>query len=485
MKSNRNHRGRAKGRRPEFEGPMTGPSSDPSRIRRMRSMTLALAMAGLAFVPICTPSRGDSPQSNEPPVGASPPLLPGPEVIGAQRRRVLDELASTRAGATSLVAAFNEARLSRNELDNLLVEKLQIIQGDDSGLARLLDSLSPPLRRVMRLDGGDGSYVDAGITLEGPFTLETWIKPDPDSDVGGSLLGAPGSFHVDFHESRLRVRTGGDSTDAIATATSLIPGAWTHLAVTRNSSGQIRLYLNGAPDGDEGASGAGRHENLDVGRGLAATLAEFRVWDACLSRFTILAQFDRTGLTPSPAFYRPLDSPWEPLRGGARMVRTWNFPPLVGPDATRALDEKFAQYRALARRPGGDSERGRTLAALCTACHRIHGEGASIGPDLSKVGATGREFLLRSILTPNAAIAPEYRLFRVELAGGTTREGFLVQDEDDTVILRVPGVEDERIPPDQLRKGEFVHRSLMPEGLEANFTPDQWADLMAYLMSLK
>ena len=53
------------------------------------------------------------------------------------------------------------------------------------------------------------------------------------------------------------------------------------------------------------------------------------------------------------------------------------------------------------------------------------------------------------------------------------------------LALREFGVEDERIVLDRVRKSGFIHRSLMPEGLEATYTPQQWTDLFAYLKTLR
>jgi putative heme-binding domain-containing protein len=97
----------------------------------------------------------------------------------------------------------------------------------------------------------------------------------------------------------------------------------------------------------------------------------------------------------------------------------------------------------------------------------------------------GTEAILRNILTPNAAMEPGYRVFRAELTDGSLKEGFLARQDADAVVLRLPGIEDERIPTEKLRKASFVRRSLMPEGLEAAYTPEQWTDLFAYLKSLR
>ncbi|BCX49935.1 glucose dehydrogenase [Haloferula helveola] len=62
---------------------------------------------------------------------------------------------------------------------------------------------------------------------------------------------------------------------------------------------------------------------------------------------------------------------------------------------------------------GGDADRGAeifntSLAANCTACHRIGPDGSEVGPPLDKAGTKEREYLLESLLNPQAAIAEGY-----------------------------------------------------------------------------
>jgi putative heme-binding domain-containing protein len=118
-------------------------------------------------------------------------------------------------------------------------------------------------------------------------------------------------------------------------------------------------------------------------------------------------------------------------------------------------------------------------------CHLVGGQGGQIGPNLSSAGAMGTESLLRNILTPNAAMEPGYRVFRAELTDGSIREGFLASQDETAIVMRLPGTEDQRIPRDQIRRSSFTKRSLMPEGLELSFSPEQWTDLFAWLKTLR
>ena len=78
-----------------------------------------------------------------------------------------------------------------------------------------------------------------------------------------------------------------------------------------------------------------------------------------------------------------------------------------------------------------------------------------------------------------------YRTFRVVLTDGSVRDGFLVEESADSLLLRTPGAEDRRIPRNEIRSTSYLRRSLMPEGLLENLPPEHVSDLFAHLKSLR
>jgi putative heme-binding domain-containing protein len=115
----------------------------------------------------------------------------------------------------------------------------------------------------------------------------------------------------------------------------------------------------------------------------------------------------------------------------------------------------------------------------------VYGEGANIGPTLNGAGAMGTEALLRSILTPNAAVESGYYRFRVETKDNDLLEGFLVSQNEAEIVLRQPGSEDMHIRRDRVKRASFTKTSMMPEGLLEALKADDVADLFAYLKTLK
>ena len=396
------------------------------------------------------------------------------------------------------MAAVQDGRIARDELDGVLLDRLQALLQDDPDLKSLMDSMESLSAKVLDLDGSDKAFVDSNLTLEGPFTVESWVKLSPGIKNEDSLLGAPGQIDINFFDQRLRVWIGRGLNDVVVAKKVITPDAWTHVAVTRDAGGNFQLYLNGEPDAAGTKVDLSSYQGVKIARSTAARstqgqFAEYRIWNTCRNANGIRAAFDRTGLVASAAgeaaeanlvFYRPLNSAWDQLQAGARMKRSMDFPTLVTPDAAKALDAKFDHYRALAEKPG-DPAKGKLLGVVCTACHLVGNQGGQIGPNLSSAGAMGTESLLRNLLTPNAAMEPGYRIFRAELTDGSLREGFLAAQDEAAIVMRLPGTEDERIPHDKIRRSGFTKRSLMPEGLEMSFTPEQWTDLFAWLKSLK
>ena len=94
-------------------------------------------------------------------------------------------------------------------------------------------------------------------------------------------------------------------------------------------------------------------------------------------------------------------------------------------------------------------------------------------------------FLLRNILTPNAAMEPGYRVFRVELKDGDVLDGIRVSEDQNAIVLRRQNMEDTRIPQSTVKRAAFTKLSMMPDGLLDGLKPEDVSDLFAYLKTLK
>jgi putative membrane-bound dehydrogenase-like protein len=429
------------------------------------------------------------------PDARGPQMLAGlyPRLNGSTRRAALAALSGTKSGASAAVKAARAGNIGKDELDAATLDKLHAVLGDDKDLAALMQEMAAFLRPALRLNGSDDAWVDSDITLDGPFTVETWVKLDPGIDNNDGILGAPGVLDMNFHDAKFRVWVGGAVHDAIIAKKKIVAEVWTHVAVTRDAEGRLRIYQNGELDTDEGTPVKNKFEHLRVGwtapsKGTAGWLMEYRVWNRTRTPDEIRAEFDRSfdGETrPASLVACFAGNEWQHLKAGAKVQKTSDFPPLLTAAEARAQGQKFATFRALAGE-SGDTVHGKALfTATCMVCHSVAGQGAQIGPVLSGAGAMGTETLLRAVLTPNTAMEAGYRMFRVQLRDGDVVDGLLVSEDKEAIIIRRPNSEDQRIPRNDVRRASFTKTSVMPEGLLEGLKPEEVSDLFAYLRTLK
>lgn len=158
--------------------------------------------------------------------------------------------------------------------------------------------------------------------------------------------------------------------------------------------------------------------------------------------------------------------------------------PKLGPNVNAA--------RLLALR--GDARRGRQVffgagaaaTGLCARCHKLNGEGTDFGPDLAHIASKyNRADLLDNILNPSKTIAPGYATTLVRTKSGDTFSGILVTKNDREIILKTPDLKQTRIAAAEADRVVTQSISAMPEGLLSDLEPQQAADLLAFVASLK
>ena len=135
----------------------------------------------------------------------------------------------------------------------------------------------------------------------------------------------------------------------------------------------------------------------------------------------------------------------------------------------------------------GDLAKGKMLFASegCMHCHRVHGQGSRVGPDLSNVGARRkRDDIERSIVDPNAEILPENRYVRVVTKDGTTITGRILNEDTFSIQLIDSKERLMSLQKSDLSSFEFLKNSPMPSYRD-KLSGDQLTDLVDYLASLK
>ena len=139
---------------------------------------------------------------------------------------------------------------------------------------------------------------------------------------------------------------------------------------------------------------------------------------------------------------------------------------------------------------GGDAEAGRKIflereEVACLRCHKVAGQGGEVGPVLDGLATRHPvNYILESILTPNAVIAQGYESVLIETKDDEYYAGLIKQENDKELILESP--EDGLITLDVNRiQSREKGLSGMPEGLYLMLSKRELRDLMAFLTSLK
>jgi putative heme-binding domain-containing protein len=91
---------------------------------------------------------------------------------------------------------------------------------------------------------------------------------------------------------------------------------------------------------------------------------------------------------------------------------------------------------------------------------------------------------VESILKPSARIAQGYEAYSFATADGLVVSGFVVSEGAATVQVRESSGELKELKRSDIQERRRQEPSTMPEGMAANLTPEQLADLVAYLRSL-
>jgi len=155
------------------------------------------------------------------------------------------------------------------------------------------------------------------------------------------------------------------------------------------------------------------------------------------------------------------------------------------PNAVANLAVDVVTQRAAAA--SGDVEKGRLLfkQQSCINCHTFANGQQPKGPHLVDIGKRyKRAELLESILQPSKKLAQGFDTWAFAMDDGKVYTGFVVLESAETITVRdATGISHELLQ-DNIEDRVKQEISMMPLGIVGNLSPEQLADLIAYLESL-
>jgi putative membrane-bound dehydrogenase-like protein len=210
--------------------------------------------------------------------------------------------------------------------------------------------------------------------------------------------------------------------------------------------------------------------------GLLGTRA---AWSSALLDAIARSAFAAKDLSPAQV-QRMAQLPDTALR--ERLQAVWGKLPRSGsPEKQR----RIAEIRGLL--PEGDKGsaiRGKGIFKdHCAVCHKLFGDGESIGPDLTGAERGDLEFLLTSLVDPGALVRKEYEAQTIALRDGRLLSGLVIAEDDRQLTVFDSNRQKTAIARDSVEAIKPSELSVMPDGLLDQLTEPQIRDLFRFLQS--
>jgi len=134
----------------------------------------------------------------------------------------------------------------------------------------------------------------------------------------------------------------------------------------------------------------------------------------------------------------------------------------------------------------GHRDRGREVfVKTCATCHQAEGRGIDVGPNLATVTNRSPDDLLVHILDPNREVAPNFVNYNVATESGRVLSGIIAEESAGALVLKRAEGATDVIPREQIEAVASTGISLMPEGLEKGLSHQDFADLIAFVRSIR
>ena len=224
----------------------------------------------------------------------------------------------------------------------------------------------------------------------------------------------------------------------------------------------------------------GIYGNLPAGlrSQLRSTLLGRKAWaslllTAVVERRIAATEFTTDELLPIATFAdRELD---------AIVLKQWGNVRGATPEAKLAEVRRFNNDL---RAGAGDLKAGQILFTKhCAACHKLNSQGGPLGPDLTHANRSDRDYLLVSIIDPNAVIRKEFLSFTAETKDMRLVTGLITAQNGASVTLTNAKGEATTLKQKEISSLRESAVSLMPEGLLTLLKPQELRDLFSYLQA--
>jgi putative membrane-bound dehydrogenase-like protein len=117
----------------------------------------------------------------------------------------------------------------------------------------------------------------------------------------------------------------------------------------------------------------------------------------------------------------------------------------------------------------------------CAKCHRLYGQGETIGPELTGSNRNNLDYLLDNIVDPSAVVSKDFGMTIVQMVDGRVLNGLVATKNEKTLTLQTQ-TDLLTIPLDNIENMKQTTLSPMADGTLATLSETEIRDLIGYLM---
>lgn len=141
----------------------------------------------------------------------------------------------------------------------------------------------------------------------------------------------------------------------------------------------------------------------------------------------------------------------------------------------------IARFSAALKNPRDTAHGSIVFREKCGICHLAHGVGTAVGPDLSAEFQRAEETIIQDILAPSANISAGYSSYLLATSDGRIVTGLIESESASSVTIKQPEGKRQTILRKEIEELKASPVSLMPEDLARTLTPQDVADVIAWL----
>jgi putative heme-binding domain-containing protein len=165
----------------------------------------------------------------------------------------------------------------------------------------------------------------------------------------------------------------------------------------------------------------------------------------------------------------------------ASIEKHWKGLLATGPTPEKKREAE--RIKAVIKTGLGDAEKGKIqFMARCFVCHKLFGEGGTIGPELTGYDRTNADFWLDNMFTPSLEIREGFGAYIVKTKGGQILTGLIDAQDGSGIVIKDMANNKTAVKQADIEKMEASPISLMPEGLTTGMSDADLKDFFAYLM---